>query len=120
MRLAYRRITSYLPDFPLAPAGHCLLEVTQVVSQQAIAITCRPLLDPLLDLNGLLLVFADHSQYIKGIAAQPEHLQALLKVHPTALTCEDSLHAWHVSCSLPAIMDTRNRSCFTGAGSAEP
>lgn len=28
----------------------------------------------------LLSGIADHSQYIKGIAAQPEHLQALLKV----------------------------------------
>lgn len=58
------------------------------------AIISGQLLDLLLCLNGLLLEFADHSQYIKSIAAQPEHLQALLKVHPTALTCEDLSHAW--------------------------
>ena len=120
MRLGSRRITSYLADFPLAPAGHCLLEAIQVASLQAIAVTCRQLLVSLLCLKDLLLVFVDHSQYIKGIAAQPEHLQVLLKVHLTALTCEDSSHAWHASCSLPVIMDNQNRSCFTGVGGTEP
>ena len=89
MRLGYRRNTFYLADFHLAPADRCLLGATQVASLQAIAINCGQLLDLVLHLNGLLLVLAEHSQYIKGIATQPEHLQALLKVHPAALTCED-------------------------------
>ena len=32
-------------------------------------------------LDAVLLGLADHSQYFKDIAAQPEHLGALLKVH---------------------------------------
>lgn len=111
VRLQYRRNTaSYPADFPLAPAGHSPSEATHVASLQAMPVICSQFFMLLLYLNDLQLGAADHSQYIKGIAAQPEHLETLLKVHTTKLMCEEfSMHAAGV---VPCILTCALTFCW--------